>query len=104
MPDPPPVGKKELEPVRAALSDLNRTSKVSNKGKIESQLAVIDLNPFQSNTFQVKDNYTLAELYEADNDLPNANKFLKASKGLITSETDVNICLLYTSPSPRDRG
>jgi len=83
--------EKDLQTVREAISDFNVSEGVDNLKKIESQSAVLDLNPFRNNTFQVQDNYALAELYEAENDIANATKYIKESKNLISKETDVNI-------------
>jgi len=80
----------EVEAIQQSQTMVLNSSKVSPLVKLESQRAIVEYAEPVNDPFKLDANYTYAELFEEENDIGKAKKYIDVSKSLITSDIDPN--------------
>ncbi len=86
------ISKEDYEQIQITQDQILKSDQLTNQEKIEVRSGIANNAKLNfSNDAQVKENLKIAELYEADKNYVEAERFIEVSKDLIKPETDAVI-------------
>ena len=86
------VDQKDFAPIQKAQEELLNFEESTLDDKVSLRNNIADQQVFSpANDVQIAENLKITELYESENKLPEAEKFLEEAKSLINEDTDVKI-------------